>query len=341
MFRSANAFQPRALEQQGIDRHQRRAAGHGQRRHLGADPQRVEPARRGREGDDVVGHRPEQVLVHLAQGGPGEKDRSDDVVGVALHEDDVGAFNGDVGARADRKSHVGLGQRRCVVDAVSDHSHAMALRLEFLDFRRLVAGKHVGVIGKLGCYSFNGNKIITTGGGGAILTADAGLAARAKHLTTTAKVPHRWAMTHDEVGFNYRLPNINAALGCAQLEQLPGFVARKRALAERYRVALAGVDGVRFLTEPAQTQSNYWLNALMVEQGGVARRDELLTLTHGQGLGTRPVWTLLHRLSMYRECPRTELPVAERLEACVINLPSSAALCPADTAYPVTQRRAT
>ncbi len=202
-------------------------------------------------------------------------------------------------------------------------------------------GRHTGNGGRVSALSFNGNKIVTTGGGGAIITSDAKLAARAKHLTTTAKVPHRWAMAHDDVGFNYRLPNINAALGCAQLEQLSSFVARKRVLAERYRVAFAGVDGVRFFTEPAHTQSNYWLNALMVEQGGIARRDELLTLTHGQGLGTRPVWTLLHRLPMYRECPRMELPVAERLEACVINLPSSAALCPADAARPVSQRRVT
>ncbi len=202
-------------------------------------------------------------------------------------------------------------------------------------------GRHTGNWGKVSALSFNGNKIVTTGGGGAILTSDATVAARAKHLTTTAKIPHHWTMEYDEVGFNYRLPNINAALGCAQLEQLPDFVTRKRALAERYRAALAGVNGVRFFVEPAQTQSNYWLNALLVEQGGIARRDELLTLTHAQGLGTRPVWTLLHRLPMYRGCPRMELSVAERLEASVINLPSSAALCRADASRSATQRRST
>lgn len=187
--------------------------------------------------------------------------------------------------------------------------------------------RHTGTWGRVAALSFNGNKIVTTGGGGAVLTQDAALAARAKHLTTTAKLPHPWAYVHDEVGFNYRLPNVNAAIGCAQLEQLPGLVKRKRRLAERYRAALAGVPGVRLFHEPPAARSNYWLNALVLDSANVVRRDALLAFTHEQGMRTRPVWMLLHRLPMYRDCPRMDLVVAEDLDARIINLPSSAALC--------------
>jgi perosamine synthetase len=186
-------------------------------------------------------------------------------------------------------------------------------------------GRHTGNAGSVAALSFNGNKVITTGGGGAILTNDAALARRAKHLTTTARVAHRWSFIHDEVGFNYRLPNLNAALGCAQIEQLPRFIAQKRALASRYAAAFAGISGVRFLIEPAGTESNYWLNAIVVD-GGMARRDAVLADLNDAGYMSRPVWTLMHRLPMYAECPRMPVPVAEALEASIINIPSSAKL---------------
>jgi perosamine synthetase len=186
-----------------------------------------------------------------------------------------------------------------------------------------VGSRHAGTFGLLGTLSFNGNKTITTGGGGAILTDDPVLARRGKHLTTTAKVPHRWEYTHDEVGFNFRLPNINAALGCAQLEQLPGFLAAKRTLFERYRDAFAAVPGTRIMAEPPGCRSNYWLQTLVLDEAVADRRDEILAATNDAGLMTRPVWTLMHRLAPYRDCPRMELPVAESLERRVINLPSS------------------
>lgn len=187
-------------------------------------------------------------------------------------------------------------------------------------------GRHTGNVGRVSALSFNGNKVVTTGGGGAVLTNDPVLGRRAKHLTTTARVAHRWNFLHDEVGYNYRLPNLNAALGCAQLEQLPGLLERKRVLAARYAQAFAGVAGVSMLSEPPQTRGNFWLNALMLASPDEARRDTVLAALNEAGYMSRPVWTLMHRLPMYSACPRMDLPVAESLEARVINLPSSARL---------------
>ncbi|MEC9347182.1 MAG: LegC family aminotransferase [Pseudomonadota bacterium] len=194
----------------------------------------------------------------------------------------------------------------------------------------LSGGRPVGATARLAVLSFNGNKVITTGGGGAILTDDPDLARRAKHMTTTAKVPHRWAYEHDMVGFNYRLPNLNAALGCAQLEQLPGFVASKRALAARYADAFAGVNGVSLIREPAGTAGNYWLNAILLDPELAGERDAILDATNAAGLMTRPVWNLMHGLAIYRDCPRMDLGVAEDLARRIINIPSSAGLVPAD-----------
>lgn len=187
-------------------------------------------------------------------------------------------------------------------------------------------GRHTGNRGKVSALSFNGNKVITTGGGGAILTNDEELGKFAKHLTTTAKVPHKWLFVHDQVGYNYRLPNINAALGCAQLEQLPGFIESKRKLVQSYRRAFEGVPGVRFFTEPDFAQSNYWLNVLLLDQADLAQRDALLEATNQLGIMTRPAWTLMHKLSMFAECPRMDLSVAGNLESRLINIPSSATL---------------
>lgn len=187
-------------------------------------------------------------------------------------------------------------------------------------------GRHTGAIGRLGTLSFNGNKTITTGGGGAILTNDSELARRAKHLTTTAKQPHRWEYVHDEIGFNYRMPNINAALGCAQLEKLPDFLTSKRRLFERYREAFAGLAQVRLVAEPMHSQSNYWLQALLLDEAVSSQRDAVLEATNAAGFMTRPAWKLMHRLVPYQACPRAPLPMAESLERRLINIPSSAGL---------------
>jgi perosamine synthetase len=174
--------------------------------------------------------------------------------------------------------------------------------------------------------SFNGNKIVTTGGGGAILTNDDALADRAKHLTTTAKVPHRWRFDHDAVGYNFRLPNLNAALGVAQLERLSDFVAAKRRLAARYRQAFADLEGAAIVPDPPGCESNAWLIALRLETPDEALRDAILAATNEAGFMTRPAWTPLHRLPMYADAPRMDLSRTEALAACLINLPSSAGL---------------
>ena len=189
-------------------------------------------------------------------------------------------------------------------------------------------GRHVGGHGLLSALSFNGNKIVTTGGGGAILCNDDEIARRVRHLSTTARVARGWSFVHDEVGYNYRMPNLNAALGRAQLENLPKFIAAKRALAARYAEAFAGVAGLRFALEPEGSESIYWLNTILLEPGFAAERDAILEATNRLGIETRPVWTLMHRLPAFSGYPRMALPVAESIEARLINLPSSAFLAP-------------
>ncbi|WP_322103816.1 LegC family aminotransferase [Paraburkholderia sp. J41] len=179
--------------------------------------------------------------------------------------------------------------------------------------------RHCGTTGLLGTLSFNGNKICTTGGGGAIMTNDAGLAKRARHLTTTAKVPHRWRFEHDEIGYNFRLPNLNAALGCAQLERLEDFLAFKRGLAQRYGEAF-GAAGIPFLTEPENTRSNYWLCAILLDDE--KERDACLEVTNDAGVMTRPVWEPLHTLPMFAQSPRGPLAVTEHVAARLVNIPS-------------------
>lgn len=181
-------------------------------------------------------------------------------------------------------------------------------------------GQHTGTIGQYGALSFNGNKVITTGGGGMVLCKDAKTGEHAKHLTTTAKIPHPYEFFHDEPGFNYRMPNLNAALGCAQIEQLPAFLKSKRATALQYEAFFKGSD-FEFVKEPEYARSNYWLNAVICPSREA--RDELLKITNNASVMTRPIWTLMHRLPAYENTPRGSLVNSERLEACIVNLPSS------------------
>lgn len=189
-----------------------------------------------------------------------------------------------------------------------------------------VGGRHTGTFGLMGTLSFNGNKTITTGGGGAIITNDEALGARLKHITTTAKLPHRWNFVHDEIGYNYRMPNLNAALGCAQLEQLPVFLEEKRALFARYNARFAGIDGVQLVAEPQGCRSNYWLQALLLDEATASQRDAILAATNDAALMTRPVWVPMNRLAPYSQAPCAPLPVTESLERRLINIPSSAGL---------------
>ncbi|MCC8936676.1 LegC family aminotransferase [Bradyrhizobium sp. Arg68] len=184
-------------------------------------------------------------------------------------------------------------------------------------------GQGCGTFGHSAVLSFNGNKIVTTGGGGMILTDDDDHARHARHFTSTAKKSHAWAFEHDEVAYNYRLPNINAALGCAQMERLEGMVAAKRELAERYLQAFSTFPWAKIYREPNGAQSNYWLNTLVLDRDYAAERDRLLAALHGHGIRARPLWTPMHMLPMYRDCPRAPLAVAEDMSARCINLPSS------------------
>lgn len=181
-------------------------------------------------------------------------------------------------------------------------------------------GRHTGMFGKLGAISFNGNKIITSGGGGCIITDDEALAKRAKHMTTTAKIPHRWEYTHDMIGYNYRLPNLNAALLVAQLEQLEGFLANKRELAALYEGFFADKE-TRFVTEPQNATSNYWLNAVLLKDKEA--RDAFLQFTNDNGVMTRPIWTLMNKLEMFKDYQCGDLTNSLYLEERIVNIPSS------------------
>lgn len=189
-----------------------------------------------------------------------------------------------------------------------------------------IGDRPCGSFGQVAAFSFNGNKILTTGGGGAVVTDDPGLAKHAKHLTTTAKVPHKWQFYHDELAYNYRMPNLNAALGVAQLEQLSTRLARKRELAQRYMEAFTGVEGVAVFTERSNTTANYWLNTLVLSPEVAAARDTVLEVLNSDGLMARPVWEPLHTLSIYSECPCADVSVTTDLAARIINVPSSAKL---------------
>lgn len=181
-------------------------------------------------------------------------------------------------------------------------------------------GVHTGNFGLVSAMSYNGNKIVTTGGGGSLLTNDDALADKAKFLSTTAKEPHPYEYVHTEVGYNYRMPNINAALGCGQLETLDEFLKQKRALAKAYINAFEDVDGADFIQEPAGTVSNYWLCALRVNP---ATLQDVLEKTNKEGIMTRPIWKLMNKLPMYTHCPSMDLDCAEVLESEIINIPST------------------
>lgn len=185
----------------------------------------------------------------------------------------------------------------------------------------LYKGKHTGTFGKVGALSFNGNKTITTGGGGMLLFNDEELGAYAKHLTTQAKVPHRWEFRHDHIGYNYRMPNINAALGCAQMEHLDEYVANKRATAEAYKEYFAQIDGVEFFVEPENCRSNYWLNAVLLPNREA--QQEFLQYTNDHGIMTRPIWELMNRLPMFENCETDGLKNTIMFADRVVNIPSS------------------
>jgi predicted outer membrane repeat protein len=180
-------------------------------------------------------------------------------------------------------------------------------------------GKHTGTFGLMGTLSFNGNKTITTGGGGAILTNDADLAKHAKHLSTTAKIPDKWAFRHDEIGYNYRMPNINAALGCAQLENLQSKLELKRLLFKKYKAEFSKIEEVQLIEEPTDCQSNYWLQTIKLISPDLSTRNEILFMS-------RPGWDLINTLQPYKTNPSMDLVISQKLFDSLINIPSSSNL---------------
>ncbi len=185
--------------------------------------------------------------------------------------------------------------------------------------------KHTGTFGKVGVFSFNGNKTVTCGGGGAIVTDDPELAKRAKHITTTAKIPHRWEYVHDTIGYNYRMPNLNAALACAQLEQLENFLDNKRKLAKAYETFFEDRE-IRFVVEQSESRANYWLNTIVLADSN--QRDRFLQETNDQKVMTRPAWRLMNQLEMFHDSQTGDLSNAEFLAGRVVNIPSSVRVMP-------------
>jgi len=211
----------------------------------------------------------------------------------------------------------------CRIDEIKkicDQYHILLVEDAAESVGSLYNGEHTGTFGQFGVMSFNGNKIITAGGGGCIITDNEELAIRAKHLTTTAKVPHKWEFNHDEIGYNYRMPNLNAALLVGQLEQLDSYLKIKRNLSKKYKDFFNSI-GIDFLLEAAGSKSNYWLNAVILDS--VEQRDLFLEITNNSGVMTRPTWTLINKLSMFKNCQRGSLVNAEWLADRVVNIPSS------------------
>ena len=210
----------------------------------------------------------------------------------------------------------------CRIDEIKDicdHYHINVIEDAAESLGSLYKGKHTGTFGQMGVMSFNGNKIITAGGGGCIVTNDKALAKKAKHLTTTAKVQHKWDFNHDMVGYNYRMPNLNAALLVAQLENLDNFISSKRKLANVYETFFNSNNYV-FVKEPMDSKSNYWLNSILLKNK--QQRDEFLDETNSSGIMTRPIWILMNKLIMFQNAQCGKLTNAEWLEERVVNIPS-------------------
>ena len=250
-----------------------------------------------------------------------ELDKSHDF---AYQEDELACYNKNTGRRikACVPMHTfGHPVRIEEIAALCEEWHIELVEDAAESIGSLYKGKHTGLFGKIGALSFNGNKTITTGGGGMLLFNDEELGAYAKHITTQAKVPHRWEFRHDHIGFNYRMPNINAALGCAQLEHIEEYVADKRATAATYAEYFKNVDDIDFFVEPEHTRSNYWLNVVVLKDKDA--QIEFLTETNDNGVMTRPIWELMNRLPMFEKCENDGLKNTIWFADRVVNIPSS------------------
>jgi perosamine synthetase len=272
-------------------------------RHAGADPIFVDSDR------ETLGMSPEK-LSHFLQT-------------EAIRKNDGQIYDRESGRRiaACVPVHVfGHGADTVAIKAICDDYAIPVIEDSAEALGSFSGSRHLGTVGSMGVLSFNGNKIITTGGGGMIITDSGPLAQRVRHLVTTAKLAHSWEFIHDEAGYNYRLPNLNAAVGCAQMEELPRFLADKRALAESYASFFKSL-GIPFVSEPKDCHSNYWLNAIMFSHRN--ERDDFLGYSHGHGVMCRPAWRLMTELAMYKDCRHDGLEEAKWLEERIVNIPSS------------------
>ena len=254
----------------------------------------------------------------------GELDKSHDF---AFEEDKLACYNKNTGRRikACVPMHTfGHPVRIEEIAAICKEWHIELVEDAAESIGSKYKGKHTGLFGKIGALSFNGNKTITTGGGGMLLFNDEELGAYAKHITTQAKIPHRWEFRHDHIGFNYRMPNINAALGCAQLEHLDEFIADKRATAAAYAEYFKNVDDIDFFMEPADSFSNYWLNVVILKDREA--QQAFLQETNDNGVMTRPIWELMNRLPMFENCEHDSLENTAWFADRVVNVPSSVRL---------------
>jgi len=214
----------------------------------------------------------------------------------------------------------------CKIDIISElcNNHGIPLIEDAAEsLGTIYNNKHTGTFGLLGTYSFNGNKTITCGGGGVIVTDDEALGKLAKHLTTQSKVPHKWNFIHDNIGYNYRLPNLNAAMACAQMEQLEFFIQAKRKLAQSYHDYFFNTN-IKSIIEPLNARSNYWLNAIVLQNE--IERDTFLEYSNNNGVMSRPVWQLMNKLSMFEKCKKDDLSNAEFIKQRLVNIPSSVIL---------------
>ena len=251
----------------------------------------------------------------------GELDKSHDF---AFQEDEYACYNKNTGRRIKacvpmhtfghpvRIEEIAALCKEWHIELVEDAAESIGSKYK---------GQHTGTFGKVGAISFNGNKTITTGGGGMMLFNDEEMGAYAKHITTQAKIPHRWEFRHDHIGYNYRMPNINAALGCAQLENLDAYIADKRATAAAYAEYFKNVDGIEFFTEPENCFSNYWLNVVILPDH--EKQLEFLQETNNNGVMTRPIWELMNRLPMFENCENDGLKNTIFFADRVVNIPSS------------------
>ena len=251
----------------------------------------------------------------------GELDKSHDF---AFKEDEYACYNKNTGRRikACVPMHTfGHPVRIEEIAALCEEWHIELVEDAAESIGSKYKGKHTGTLGKIGALSFNGNKTITTGGGGMMLFNDEELGAYAKHITTQAKIPHRWEFKHDHIGYNYRMPNINAALGCAQLENLDKYIASKRQVAAEYEAFFKNIPDIEFFVEPKDTRSNYWLNAVIMKNKDA--QIEFLEYTNDHGVMTRPIWELMNRLPMFEKCENDGLKNTIWFADRVVNIPSS------------------